>query len=330
MVWMLAFDLGLPNLMIQRIGAAQGRNDNQAVAEYFAAGMLTLAGVACIIAAIALVFSDFIPSWMGLIGFEAEELRWCFIVGSIATAVNIFNNSIVGFSRGIQKTAFMNVTTIVSSILGFVVSLGLILAGLGLWAIAWGLVTRVCVSLMGSVIFAAANLRGGMLPFFRVRASVLREFLTILPSTTLGGLSYAVMNQSESALVAIFAKPELATVFTLTRKAMEAAKALVDMVGHASYGSFAHLVTSDQRDRALQIHAEITSLWLSLAVVMASAYMSVNPSLVSIWVGGSQYGGTMLTILMAVQFLVVGGSCLMNSFISCYWIDYAGVTGFAC
>ena len=121
------------------------------------------------------------------------------------------------------------------------------------------------------------------------------------------------MNHSESALVAIFAKPELATVFTLTRKAIDVARALMDMVGAAVEGSFAHLVSSDQRHRALQIYAEITSLPLSVAIVMASAYMAANPSFVSLWVGSSQYGGIMLTILLAVRFVVVCGSHLMNN-----------------
>jgi hypothetical protein len=84
------------------------------------------------------------------------------------------------------------------------------------------------------------------------------------------------------------------------------------MIAFATYGGFAHLVTSDQRHRTLQVHTEIHSLRLSLAIVAASAFMAVNKSLLTVWVGGDQYGGALLTILMAIQFIVCGSSFLMN------------------
>ena len=223
LVWMYAFDLGLPNLMIQRIGAAHGRGDSRSVAEYFATGMVVLAVVAFAIALCASALAFPLPGWMGLVGAEANTLRLCFIVGSIAQAANIFNNSVVGFSRGVQNTTFMNMVVIVSSVVGFGVSLGLVLTGWGLWAVALGLVARSGVSLVGSVFFTVSALRGGMLRFFRVRRHMLREFLVISPATALGGIGYAVMNQSEAALVAIFLRPELATVLILTRKALDVA-----------------------------------------------------------------------------------------------------------
>ena len=312
LVWMQAFDLGLPNLMIQRIGAAYGRQDLRSVAECFAAGMAALALVALVVVAGGLAISRPLPRWMGLVGTEAEILQRCFVVGTTATALNIFSNSIVGFSRGIQRTTFMNGVTVASGLVGFGVSLGLVLTGWGLWAVALGLVARSGISLIGSVIFAAVSLRGDLSRHFRVRRAVLREFLVVSPATALGGISYAVMTQSEVALTAVLLRPELAVVLSLTRKALDMARGLVDAIAFSTYGGFAHLVTSEQRHRALQVHAEIHGLRLSLAVAMASAYMAVNASLLSVWVGRDQYGGPLLTILMAAQFIVVGSSFLMN------------------
>lgn len=309
---MQTFDLGLPNLMIQRIGAAHGRGDSKSVAEYFATGMATMAIVALVIGLAAFALSFLLPGWMRLVGDEAHLLHLCFIVGTAASTLNIFNNVIVGFARGIQNTAFINVVAIISGLVGFAVSLGLILTGWGLWSMALGLVARAGVSLIGSGIFLTMTLRGNLIRSFRVRGPVLREFLLISPATALGGIGYAVMNQSELALVAIFLRPELAAVLNLTRKALEVARGLVDTIAFATYGGFAHLATSNQRHRLLHVHAEINSLRLTLAVALASAYMVVNASLVSVWVGSSQYGGALLTTLIAMQFIVVGNSFLLN------------------
>jgi O-antigen/teichoic acid export membrane protein len=312
LVWLQALDLGLPNLMIQRIGAAHGRQDVKSVAEYYAAGMLTLGIVSLVLMLVTLGISFPLPSLMGLYGTEADTLRSCFILGGLAAALNVFVNSVVGFSRGIQNTSFMNATTIVASLVGFGVTLGLVLSGYGLWAIAIGLLVRSTILLLGGLSFTWFILRGTMLKYYRIKWPILREFLVISPVTALGGISYAAMNQSEAAIVSIFLRPELAAVLKLTRTAIDLARSLVDMIGVASYGGFAHLASSDQRQRVLQVHAEIDTVRQTFAIAMACAYMVVNPSLVSVWVGNAQYGGALLTILMALQFLVVGESYLLN------------------
>src|SRR5262245_81108 len=42
LVWMQTLDLGLPNVLIQRIGAADGAGDDRTSGEYFATGALFL------------------------------------------------------------------------------------------------------------------------------------------------------------------------------------------------------------------------------------------------------------------------------------------------
>jgi hypothetical protein len=174
------------------------------------------------------------------------------------------------------------------------------------------LVARAGVSLAGSAIFLIRPDQAGWLRWFRVRGPVLREFLLISPATALGGLGYAVMSHSETAVAAIFVRPEVAAVLNLTRKALDVGHGLVNVIAFASYGGFAHLTASEQRHRTLAVHAEISSLRLSLAVSLAAAYMAVNASLVAVWVGADQYGGMLLTGLLALQFIVSGQSFLMN------------------
>jgi len=312
LLWIQVVDLGLPNLMIQRIGAAQGRGDNQSVGEWFATGTLVIGVVSLVVTMIGAAASVFLPGWMSLSGAEASQLRSCLLVGVVASGIILLNNSFVGFSRGIQDTAFMNGVLLVSSLASLGTSLVLILSGWGLWALALGLAARAAVALFGSLLFVAPSLKGNLRPFFRIRTPILREFAVACPGTAFGSVSYAVMNHSETALVAILIRPEVATLFNLTRKAADVARGMLDTIGFASYGGFAHLVGSDERHRALHVHAEITSLYLSMAVVAASAYMAVNRSLVTVWVGADQFGGVVLTMLMAAQLIVVGQSYLLN------------------
>jgi len=312
LIWMQAFDLGLPNLMIQRIGVAHGKGDAKAVAEYYATGLAVAALVSLVLAIGASGISFLVPGWMGIAGADARLLQRCFTLGVIAGSISLFNNTIVGLSRAIQDTLFLNCVVLVSTLIGFGVSLGAVLAGVGLWAIPMGLAARALVSIVGSAVFNLKIMRGEMLKHFHVRRAILREFLAVSPATALGGLGYALMNQSESAIVAIVLRPEFAAVLTFTRKLLEVGRNIVDMIAFAAYGGVAHLVASKQRHRILFVHAEITTLRLACAIIGASAYMAVNGSLVPIWAGPAEYGGMALTILLALQFLVVGQSFLLN------------------
>jgi len=312
LVWLQAFDLGLPNLLIQRVGAAHGRGDRTTASEYFASAMIVMTGIAVAVGVAAVCASGYVPHAMGVSGGEAATLHRCFAVAAAGAALNLFTNGIVGFSRGIQETTFLNIVSTVAAIFGFAVSAVLVLSGAGLWAVSLGLVTRSVIVFAGALTFVAVHFRRGGLRSCRPRAQMLHELFAVLPVTAIGGVGYSMMTQSELFIVASCLRPELAVVLGVTRKLLEFARALIDTIAFASYGGIAHLVSSSDRHRILSAHAEVTTLRTTLAITGAATYMAINGSLVRLWVGEAQYGGPMLTILFALQFIAVGGAFLAN------------------
>jgi O-antigen/teichoic acid export membrane protein len=309
---MQAMDLGIPNLMIQRIAAAHGRGDRKSGAAWFASGLLVLGLVSAIVAGAGVLISMSLPSLLGLAGSEAEVLRGCFLLGTLASCSIIFGNGFVGLSRAVQNTAFLSSMLIVSALVGFGTSLVLILTGWGLWAVALGLVARAIVSLGAALLYGFFAWRTEFGLPFRIERAAVRQLLAASPVTAVGGVSYALMSQSEIVLVATLGRPELAVVYALTRKAADLGRSLVDMIGFATYGGFAHLMGGAQRDQAQRVRSQILSLHLSAAVAVAAAYLAVNRSLVAVWVGTDLFGGLPLVFMMALQSAVLGHSYLIN------------------
>lgn len=312
LVWLQAFDLGLPNLLIQRIGAAHGRGDSRTVGEYLASGLLVLGSIAVFVGVVAVILAPWVPPAIGITGHDANLLGSALALAGVASAATLATNAAVGFARGVQLTGMISAVTIASVLVGFAVTLLLLLAGWGLWAAALGLAARACVVVAGASVFVIHHLRRGLSAHFHVRRATCLELLSISPVTALGGLAYAGMHQSETALVAALGRPDLAAAYALTRRAADLARALIDMIGAAAYGSFAHLVASKQRERSLEVHAEISSARLSLAVVAAGTYIAVNAPLVGAWVGPDQYLGLSITFWFALQMLVSGQGYLLN------------------
>jgi O-antigen/teichoic acid export membrane protein len=312
LVWLQAMDLGIPNLMIQRIASAYGGNDRRRAADWFAAGILVLGLVSLVIGLAGVAVSLLLPAWIGATPEENAVLSSCFLVGTVATCVTIFANGFVGLSRAIQDTSLLSATLIASAVVGLLTSLALILAGFGLWAIAFGLVARAGVGLSGALLFGIHAWRTDLGVPFRVDRGIASELLTASPVTALGGISYAVMSQSEIVLVAALVRPELAVVYALTRRAADLGRSLVDMIGFATYGGVAHLLSSSDRPSARITYARILGLHLSCSVAVASAYLAINRSLLEVWIGPSLAGGTGLIVVMAIQSIVLGHSYLIN------------------
>jgi O-antigen/teichoic acid export membrane protein len=312
LVWLQAMDLGIPNLMIQRIASAYGANDRRRAADWFAAGILVLALVSVVIGLAGVAVSLLLPGWIGATPDESTVLSSCFLVGTVATCVTIFANGFVGLARAIQDTLLLSATLIASAVVGLLTSLTLLLAGFGLWAIALGLAARAGVGLVGALLFGIHAWRADLRGPFRIDRGIVTELLTASPLTALGGISYALMSQSEIVLVAVIVRPELAVVYALTRRAADLGRSLVDMIGFATYGGVAHLISSPDGPTARITYARILGLHLSCSVAVASAYLAVNRSLLEVWIGPSLAGGIGLIVVMAIQSIVLGHSYLIN------------------
>jgi O-antigen/teichoic acid export membrane protein len=310
--WVQSFDLGLPNLMIQRIAVAHAKGDSKAVAEYFATGVAVLGIVALTIATALIVAAPLIPSWLGLQAEEAQLLCGCLRLGTIASSLALWNYTVIGYSRAVQRTAFLNAVAMVSNTVGLIVTLGLILAGIGIWSIPVGMCARVAVSVIGSLVFLVLRRKEGLFEHFHVRYAVGVEMACMSPATALGGYAYAVASQSENALVGIMLRPEIVPVLALTRKGADVIRSLLDGIAFSSYGGFAHLVGSDQRQRAYQVYAEIISLNLTLGIAAATVFVALNPSFVARWVGDAMFGGSWLNIAIATQMTILSLYFLVN------------------
>jgi O-antigen/teichoic acid export membrane protein len=312
LVWLLAFDLGLPNLMIQRIGAAHGRKDAAAVGAWFASGMAVLLAISTSLAAGGALLAASVPRWVGIVGADAALLSACFRVSAISAAACVLNNGFVAFSRGIQDTAKLNIVMLVSVFASLLTAIAALAAGLGLWAPALASAARACTLLAGGAIFALPYLRGPLRGEFRVRWRIVRELFSVLPAAALGGIGYGAMNQSQIALAAMFLRPEAAVVLSFTRKAADLLRSIADSIGISVYGSFASLAGSSDGDRTRQVFHQICALHSAALFVGAAAYLAVNRALVGAWVGSSHYGGAMLTILIATESTLAGSAYLVN------------------
>ena len=313
LIWLQAFDLGLPNLLIQRVAACDARDDSRGCAEWLATTSAVLVLVALVVVAVGCVVAQYIPAWMGVTYNRAAEFTFCLRSAVICAAVTLTLNSLVGYSRGVQHTTILNKTLILSSVIGFLAAFVGLQQGLGLLSIVISVCARTSVLVMGAVCFWWVSVSPQVKAQLSVRPTLLRELARAMPVTALAGISYSLMNQSGCALLAMFMHPQAAVVLSVTRKSFDLVRSLADAVGTATYGSFAHLVGSSERGMALCAYRRTLALRLLVAVAGAAGCVAVNKALVSVWVGPEQYGGMLLTCILALESIITGHTYVLNS-----------------
>ncbi|HVT13176.1 MAG TPA: oligosaccharide flippase family protein [Fimbriimonadaceae bacterium] len=310
LVFMLAFDMGIPNLIIQRIGAALATHDKRTIGAYFGTGAAILLTFSALLGIALISVSPFIAGWMHIEGAQAQQLRGAFLLGSGAICTMLVNYIFQGLARGIQETTAVNISAFVGVVLGFAVTLTMLLSGYGVWSIAAGLAVRSGTVLIGCLGFLFFGVDREIRRHIRLDRAVGREFWRISPPLFISGLGYTLMNDSQVLLAATVLGPESATVFGLTRKAAEMAGTILDGVGQGSFGGFSHLYASGDGARSKTVYREVVAVYLGVGFALMCAYVAVNPGLVGVWAGPKMFGGTALTVLLAISVLMTGWSYL--------------------
>ncbi|MEI7984654.1 MAG: hypothetical protein WCI55_03415 [Armatimonadota bacterium] len=313
LVLMLAFDMGIPNIIIQRIGAALAKSDKKAIGAYFGTGATILCSFACILGLVLAAVAPFVPTWVHLRGADAQLLQNTFLLDIVAICLMLINFIFQGLARGLQETTVINVSSFVATLVGFGTTLILLLSGHGLWSISIGVTVRAVLTLLGSVLYLVFGVDKEIRSSLRYDREVAKEFRKLSPPMFAAGVSYGFMNNSQVLLAAIFIGPETATIFGLTRKAADVARNVLDAVGNASYGGFAHLFASGDIKRSQAVYREIVAVYLAVGLALMCAYTATNPTLVGVWVSKDMFGGSALTILIALSTLIGGWSYLTLS-----------------
>ncbi len=306
LVWLLAFDFGIPNLLIQRVGSLLAKGDRRAIGSQFATSLIALFAISLLLLVVVFASAPFIASLIGVHGQDADSLVQSLRIGVVSTSLMLLAYGFVGLARGLQDTSLVQGVSLAGTVAGFVLTAWMLLSGYGLVSIAYGLLARASFTLLGGVMFLVFRADRGVRGSLRPTREAVEDIAKNCPPMFAAGIGYALMNNSMVTIAAVMFRPEAAVVLGVTRKAADLVRLVLDMIGHASYGGFAHLYHEGEPVRVRAVYRELQSTFFLVATSLLAAYVAVNPALISVWVGQEMYGGFSLTLALAVA--TVAGS----------------------
>jgi len=311
LAWLSFLDMGIAGMLIQRISSAYGKKDYSLAGSYFLNGLYVFLVIGVIFMIIGVGISFFIPKVLRVPENNADLLRSCFQLVSVAAALNIVCNVLNGFSQALQRPFYPGLFRVVFNVSSFVGIIVMLNAGFGLWAIAVG-------ALLYSVPLTVMNLVNSLLLFrslgsrFSIDTRILREFFALSPALFFGRLGNSVVERAEPTIITIMLCPELTTVFVITKRAGEMIRMMLQVVIASFAPSFSHLYAEGNDCKASDILSKIISFSFCAGLVGFSAYAAGNRSFVGLWVGADKFAGQGLTALIGVGLFIA----FLQSFMS--------------
>ncbi len=252
---------------------------------------------------VALLVAWFMPELVGISRPLRDELRRASLInilGLLLAPLEVFRSVLACRQLGY----LVNIAILIQS---------LAITGVSVW-LAWlgfGLPGQYAGNIAGLVVFSAlamlfagyqlsGHLRGRAAEIDRNELWGLRWPLLL---TSIGGQ----MNLfTDYILVSLIATPVAVTTFSITQRLMIVLGGFVTSFGEVSWAGLAQLRASNQPALFQERVLELVRLFLGMGFCFLITFAAFNGRFVALWVGRQYYGGDALTILTAVQTIVVG------------------------
>jgi O-antigen/teichoic acid export membrane protein len=298
-------NFGVGNMLIQRVANAYGQKEFSKVGAYFINGMIVYLIITFIFIIIGLLLSFFFLEILTVPSEVNSQLRGCFQIAVIAAGAGIINECLRGFAQALLRPVFSMIAIAASRILGIVITVLLLYKNAGLWAIPLGMLVTEAFILIATLIQSVTLYRE-----LHIKAKVTIDWLIVKEYFHQGGaifmakLGSALSRESDPLMIAYFLRPELTTVYMLTRKAADIVFQMLAILYGASHSAFSHLVGNGNQEKITEISTKLVMIVFLLGLIGFVPYVMMNHTFVTLWVGETFVLNQTIILMIGIAFFV--------------------------
>ncbi len=299
-------DLGVLGVLPWLVAEADGRGDRGEMRRLVSNGFWVGALVGAGYLVLAALLWQVLPPVLRLSAADraaiGPPLALLVAVNAAAYPLRVFPATLLG----LQDMTFAGVARLVQSLLNVALTVGLLVTGHGLYALAWASAGPVIfmVAVCGlRLLQIAPDLAAG---WTRPVLPAMQRLVVNGFGVWLAGFGWLFLSSSNALVIAWLGHPEWVPIFTCTARTSVMAAQMVwllpdsGLVGLAALGADRHAAS-----RVPEVVGILQKVHLLLAGGAACAVLAFNPSFVTRWVGAALFGGFTLNALLALG-LVVG------------------------
>lgn len=297
-------NFGIGSMLVQRIASAYGRQELQLAGAYFINGMVVYAGIALLMGGVGWSLSFWLSDILTEVGETSLLLRQCFQLAVLVVTMGVMNECLRSFSQALLRPVVPIVGIAGGKIIGIGVTVWMLFAGFGLWAIPTGLLVAECIVLLVNLFSVCSLLRKFEMRIKgSIKKKILTEYLQTSPVLLMATVGNRLSKEADPLIITMFLGPEVTTAYMLTRRAADIVSRMLSVIVGSTMGTFSHLIAGNNPKKVRDVASKLLALSFSLGVIGFATYLGTNEAFVSLWVGGSLMLSQNVMFFIALGFL---------------------------
>jgi O-antigen/teichoic acid export membrane protein len=296
-------DLGVVGVVPWLVAENDGRGDRGAIRGVLAAAVLFSSLAAALFLVLAAGALNLVPSLARLPAELAADARGPLLMVAVLMAVGMPLRSFSAALIGLQDATFAGLLGVAQLALGVSLTVGLLLGGWGLYALAAAATVPGLVASLASWArlraLAPELLRDWRFP---TRAT-LRQVSTQGMGSWTAGLGWRMVAASDSVVILSLMGPTAAVAYALTAKMGTIGMQMSWQAPDAALVGLAQLRGEGRAERVREVATSLLRLLLVASGGVACAMLALNPAFVALWVGPERFGGLALNAALAALIL---------------------------
>jgi O-antigen/teichoic acid export membrane protein len=292
-------DLGVVGVLPWLVAEHDGRGDREGIRALLAGCAAFSAVAAVLFVAIALGAFRLAPSLANLTAAQRDGVAGPLLFLVVAMAVALPLRTFYAAVMGLQDVSFAGFLSVAQVALNVALTVGLLLAGQKLYALA---AAAALPSVLGGVAswvrlrrIAPELLRGWTLP----PRAVMRQMTAQGVGAWTSGLGWRMVAASDSIVILAVMGPAAAVVYAMTFKLGTVAMQMSWQLPDAGLVGLAQLKGEGRPERVRQVTVSLIRMVLLTSGGVVCAMAAFNPAFVTLWVGPERFGGLTLNAVLA-------------------------------
>lgn len=295
-------DLGVVSLLPRETAFATGRAGNVSEAKDLPAivgqtARLVFWQTPIVTIAAAVVWFCLPADWAGL----QQPIAVVLAAFVVTFPLRIFG----ALLQGLQDFSFLGKTNIVAFIISNVVTIALVLAGFGLYALACGWATLQMIN-AGANWYRLRKHFPGVLPSSlpKLRSDVVRVQLKQGFWISSNQIAQVLLTGTDLLIIGKLFGPLAVVPYACTAKLISVMSNQPQLLIQAAGPALSQMRAGESRDRLSQVCIALAQAMLMISGAVVCIVLAVNQGFVGRWVGADQFGGLALTALILLSMLL--------------------------
>jgi O-antigen/teichoic acid export membrane protein len=301
--WLIS-DFGLSGVLMQRCAALHGAAETSRLGTTISSGLLAGFALALTLSLAAVVAIPHLPDMGSLTSAQSREVTHCLYIGVFAGALGIIAAISQGLLRSLQHAAAAGSITLAAELAGIVATLLGLAQGVGLVALAHGLLVRSGAAVAGQTVYLLTRSGIRLQRAHAPKLPVIRELFADGWLSFISSLAMKTPTQANTLVIGYTLGPASAAVYGLTVRAHEAALLFLGQMNGAFASSMAHLWGSGNIERFRVLVTRIALVGALVTSVSMAVIVVTNAGFVALWLHSRGFAGQSTSILMAVAIWV--------------------------